>query len=64
MIRETKPVTKEEVMAMPVVERAKRLADTYAILSARSRDVDEKDMYYVFSATLLELLEVFEDDGK
>ena len=64
MIRKTKPITREEVMAMPVVERAKLLADTYAMLSARSKDADEKDRYYVFSSTLLELLEVFDDDGK
>lgn len=64
MIRKTKPITREEVMAIPVVERAKLLADTYAMLSARLKDKDEKDRYYVFSATLLELLEVFNDDGK
>lgn len=56
--------SRAEVMAIPVMERAKVLADTYAILSARSKNVDDKDRYYVFSATLLELLGRFDDDGK
>ncbi len=60
----TRPISKEDVMKIPVLERAKLLADTYAILSTRTRDEDDKDRYYVFSATLLELLEVFNDDGK
>lgn len=63
-MRETKLMTKDEVMAIPLWERCKVLADTFSVRLVRSANDDDKDMYDVFSRTLLEVLEAVNDDGK
>ena len=64
MERRTRPVTKEEVMAIELWERCRLLADTYAVLATRATNPDDKDRYTVWSQTLLEVLERVNDDGK